>query len=255
MTLQENRIDALSHPISALENQPALSAEELKAYFDGNAGQLMQAHNGMIDALADCSAAALVGFAPSNLVPAENVQDAVEYVRNQLNRAALGTLPDGSITPDKLSAELNTQLSESSSRLSELESKTDGLPGRVSAAESAISSLESYNERAPFCAQFPLMLLCLTDGAVPAASRDALATAALGVGYTAQSTQLGAQLNMLCAALGSELPSRAFCMRNTLTSLLSYSVTRAEIAQLSPVLRLIRMSSAASAQYDAALAK
>ena len=85
MNLQENRIDALDYPISALENQPALSAEELKAYFDGSAEQLMQAHNGMIDALGDRSAAAMVGFAPSNLIPENNVQDAVEYVRNQLN--------------------------------------------------------------------------------------------------------------------------------------------------------------------------
>ena len=84
MNLQENRIDALDYPISALENQPALSAEELKAYFDGSAEQLMQAHNGMIDALGDRSAAAMVGFAPSNLIPENNVQDAVEYVRNHI---------------------------------------------------------------------------------------------------------------------------------------------------------------------------
>ena len=254
MNLQENRIDALDYPISALENQPALSAEELKAYFDGSAEQLMQAHNGMIDALGDRSAAAMVGFAPSNLIPEDNVQDAVEYVRNQLNQAVAGTIPDGAVTAEKLSPALNTELNDHEARLDDLESRTDGLPGRVTAAENAIDSLEAYNERAPFCAQFPLMLLCLTDGAVTSSSRDALASAALGMGYDDHVYQLGEQLAMLCAALGSELPSQAFRVRHTFSALLSYSATREEIARLAPVLRLIRMSESASAAYDEALA-
>lgn len=254
MTLQENRLEALEYPIRALENQPAMSAEELKTYFDGNAEQLMRAHNNMIDALGERSAASLIGFASSNLIPQQTVQDAVEYVRNELNRVVAGTLPDGAITEEKLSPELNEERSQHSARLDALETSTQGLPGRVTAAETDIVNLQNYNAHTPFCAQFPLMLLCVTSGALPESSLDAVASAALGYGYDDHVYHLGEQLAMLCAALGSTLPSQAFRVRHTFTSLLAYSETRDEIARLGPVLRLVRLSSSASAAYDAALA-
>ncbi|MGN1031064.1 MAG: hypothetical protein ACI4PQ_05615 [Butyricicoccaceae bacterium] len=253
MTLSDIRIDALESPIRALEDQPVMTASELKAYFDGNAEQLMRSHNNMIDALNDPSAAGLIGFSPSDLIPAHNVQDAVEHVRGQITEMASGSIPDGSISAAKLTPALNDTLDDYDLRIADLESKTNGLPGRVSSAEESISRLQTYNEHAPFCAQFPLMTLCLTDGAVPEDNLDALATAALGIGYEDQTWQLGEQLALLCAAFGYALPSDTFRSRNTFTELLNSSVALAEIAQRTPVLKLIRMSSAANNFYTAAL--
>lgn len=92
--------------ISKLPDEPndegGMTASALKATFD-KAGTLAKtAINKLIAALGASTAAGNIGFARSTEVPADNVQDAIENVQSQIAGVAMGEMPNGSVTAEKL---------------------------------------------------------------------------------------------------------------------------------------------------------
>lgn len=225
-------ISSLEHPISALADRPALSAEDLKAYFDANPLQLMHAHNALAQALSDTAGAKQIGFTGTAGVSASNVQQAIEQVQQQLSDLALGSVPDGSITTAKLAASLQQQIAA------------------VSQLQSTVKQLQA--EQHASGTQFPFMVLALSDD-TPEAMLDELASAALGLRYTDGVHNLGRQLGWLCTRNSSTTPSAAFLAKQTYADILSDSTTLQEIASLSPVLALIKLSAEGVRAYNAAL--
>lgn len=231
-TLADCCISSLEHPISALADRPALSAEDLKAYFDTNPLQLMHAHNALAQALSDTAGAKQIGFTGTAGVSASNVQQAIEQVQQQLSALALGSVPDGSITTAKLAASLQQQIAA------------------VSQLQSTVKQLQA--EQHASGTQFPFMVLALSDD-TPEAMLDELASAALGLRYTDGVHNLGRQLGWLCTRNSSTTPSAAFLAKQTYTDILSDSATLQEIASLSPVLALIKLSAEGVRAYNSAL--
>lgn len=231
-TLADCCISSLEHPISALADRPALSAEDLKAYFDANPLQLMHAHNALAQALSDTAGAKQIGFTGTSGVSASNVQQAIEQVQQQLSDLALGSVPDGSITTAKLAASLQQQIAA------------------VSQLQSTVKQLQA--EQHASGTQFPFMVLALSDD-TPEAMLDELASAALGLRYTDGVHNLGRQLGWLCTRNSSTTPSAAFLAKQTYTDILSDSATLQEIASLAPVLALIKLSAEGVRAYNSAL--
>lgn len=233
-TITETAISALTHPISALDDQPALSAADLKAYFDADPQQLCDAHNSLISALTAPAAAASIGFQSTSGVSASTLQDAVVNVQAQLRDVSSGSVPDSSITVSKLDASLQNRLNA-----------IDSLQSMVLDLQQTVETIR------PCSAQYPLMILALSDGC-PQELTDEIATAALG-GYSTDVYDLGAQLGWLCRFKNTVLPSKTFLSKQTFTDILEDTNTLREIAGLTPVYQLVTMSSALVTDYLAAL--
>lgn len=150
-------ISSLEHPITALADRPALSAEDLKAYFDANPLQLMHAHNALAQALTDSAGAKNIGFTGTAGVSASNVQQAIEQVQQQLSDLSAGSVPDGSITTAKLAASLQQQIHA----ITQLQTTVEQLQAEQHASGT----------------QFPFMVLALSDD-TPETMLDELASAA-----------------------------------------------------------------------------
>lgn len=87
--MAENRISAaalgaLSCLIADLEDVPSLDAQALKQYFDTSPQELMQAHNALVNALTATSAAGALGFAATASIPANTIQQALEYLQGEI---------------------------------------------------------------------------------------------------------------------------------------------------------------------------
>lgn len=95
------------HIIRKLSDLPnvsdGLTAEALKDKFDEGALALQAWIN---DTLVPSLTAAQLPFAPSGEIGAENVQDAIALVHSQVRDAASGTIVNGAVTKEKLSAGL-----------------------------------------------------------------------------------------------------------------------------------------------------
>jgi len=223
-TIAACHIASLEHPITALADRPPLSAEDLKAYFDANPIQLMHAHNALVQTLSGTSGAENIGFANTAGVSASNVQSAIEQVQQQLSALALGSIPDGSITAVKLDtiAQLQTTVEQ------------------MQTAEHASGT------------QFPFMILALSADTAETL-KDELASAALGLHYTDGVHGLGRQFGWLCSRKSAKTPSEAFLAKQTYADILSDAATRQEIADLAPVLALIKLSAEGLQAYRTAL--
>lgn len=90
--------------IAALDDEPndvgGLTAAELKARFDA-AGLAVQSY--INERLIPDLKAKNLPFSETSGIPAATVQAAIENVQSQIAQVVMGTIPDGSITPDKLS--------------------------------------------------------------------------------------------------------------------------------------------------------
>lgn len=234
-TIASAHIAALEHPITDLDDRPALSAEDLKAYFDGNARQLMKAHNQLIQALTGTTAAANIGFSATAGISGDTVQAALEHVQQQMADIAVDTVPNGSISEEKLSESLQTALAQ--------------LPDIVATLEQLQLAAAAIR---PSGAQFPLMIYVLSD-ACPEEQTDELSTAALGYSYSNYVYDLGQQLGWLCQWKREDMPSQAFLSKRNITEILDDPVTRNEIAALPAVYKLIQMSSAVYSAYQASM--
>ena len=106
MSFSDHKIEAFTHKISDLPDQPNMQPEELKAHFDSSPEELRQALNALCDALAAQTAAADIGFAQTAGVPETTVQEAIENVQSQVTEAIIGSIPSGSVTQDKLAQDV-----------------------------------------------------------------------------------------------------------------------------------------------------
>ena len=233
-TIAQTAISALEHPISALDDQPALSAADLKAYFDADPQQLCDAHNDLVSALTAPNAAASIGFRSTSGISANTLQDAVVNVQSQLSSVVSGAVPDGSISLSKLDSSVQNRLNAINS-----------LQAMVLDLQEAVEAIR------PSGAQYPLMILALSDGC-PDGLTDEIATAALG-GHAEAVYDLGAQLGWLCKYKRSVMPSQTFLSKQTFTDILNDTNTLREIAGLTPVYLLVTMSSELVGDYLAAL--
>lgn len=111
MSFSDHKIEAFTHKISDLPDQPNMQPEELKAHFDSSPEELRQALNALCDALAAQTAAADIGFAQTAGVPETTVQEAIENVQSQVTEAIIGSIPSGSITGDKLAQDVRDRFS------------------------------------------------------------------------------------------------------------------------------------------------
>lgn len=96
------KIAGLNSPITALPDRVTGEAAWLKAYFDANPTQLMNAYNHLVDALKEQSAAQELGFTPTDGIAAQTVQAAIELLKTMIDNAATGSIPDGSLTGEKV---------------------------------------------------------------------------------------------------------------------------------------------------------
>lgn len=234
-TIAGAAIAALEHPISALEDRPALSADDLKAYFDADPQQLCDAHNQLIQALTAPEAASGIGFAASDAIDADTVQAALEQVQEQISDLILGTIPDGSIHPNQLDSTIQQQLAQIASQQQE-----------IIALQTAAQTIR------PSGAQFPLMVFALSENC-PENQTDEFATAALGGHFASEIYDLGIQLAWLCRWKNSTLPSEAFRTKQTINDIFADAATLAEIEQLEPVRSLISLSAEMSHAYRTAM--
>lgn len=92
--------------IKKLSNFPnridRLKATQLKAMFDQAAKNVQEDVKRLVSELGASTAAGNIGFARSTEVPADNVQDAIENVQSQIAGVAMGEVPNGSVTAEKL---------------------------------------------------------------------------------------------------------------------------------------------------------
>lgn len=230
-TISGAAITALEHPISALDDRPALSAADLKAYFDANPQQLCDALNQLVQALTGSAAASEIGFTSSASISADNVQEAIDNIHDQLVDITYGTIPDSSIGTEKLDDYVRDQLSQ------------------VCELLDAVAILNRNVERIrPSGAQFPLMMLALSDGC-PEEMKDDLATAAFGGHFDSEIYDLGIQLGWLCRWKKEEMPTENFRSKPTIEEIFSDADTLAEIENLPCVRSLISLSSEISSMY------
>ena len=75
----------LTHRIAALADEPDMTADELKQYFVASPQQLMDSHNALVSALTATTAAAELGFAPTDALSATTIQQAIESLQAQID--------------------------------------------------------------------------------------------------------------------------------------------------------------------------
>ena len=234
-TVSNTKIGTLAHPIGALDDRPALSAADLKAYFDANPQQLCDAHNQLVHALTDAQAAGGIGFTSSADILADNVQDAIEGVQGQLKDISLGVVPDGSIDTQKLSGEIQNEIK-----------RIESLSTIVTELQKCVKNIH------PSGTQFPLMVIALSEGC-PETSKDEIATAAFGLRMGDEMHDLGIQLRWLCRFHNDPLPSEAFCAKQTINKIFSDASTLREVEKLTCIRTLISYSAEVSHMYRMAL--
>ena len=154
MSFSDHKIEAFTHKISDLPDQPNMQPEELKAHFDSSPEELRQALNALCDALAAQTAAADIGFAQTAGVPETTVQEAIENVQSQVTEAIIGSIPSGSITGDKLAQDVRDRLSAiESAAASEASTRASGdsnLQSQINTHTSQISSLTNAKSEVVF---------------------------------------------------------------------------------------------------------
>lgn len=131
--ISKTSLEQFRQRIADLPDEPVLAADELKARFDACPEELRVQHNALVSGLLDSSAAGELGFARTSGVPADNVQEAVENVQEQLIEIAFGSIPEGSVGRSKLTGEINDELNRTQQTLQSLTQKDVDLQTQVRA--------------------------------------------------------------------------------------------------------------------------
>ncbi|MBN8200476.1 hypothetical protein [Bacillus sp. NTK034] len=100
------KLTAFSKKVSDLADKPnqQLTAGELKAYFDSSPEEVRVYLNKLIDELKASTASQEIGVSQFSSNPAD-LQGTLEWLKEQIDFTMLGQVPDGSITPLKLSTD------------------------------------------------------------------------------------------------------------------------------------------------------
>lgn len=232
-TIAACHIASLEHPITALADRPPLSAEDLKAYFDANPIQLMHAHNALVQTLF-------------------RYERRGKYRFCQHRRCLRFQCPKCHRTGT--AAAVRARFGFDSGRLHH------GCQARCFAPAAAGHHCTAANNRRAngrpaehaSGTQFPFMILALSADTAETL-KDELASAALGLHYTDGVHGLGKQFGWLCSRKSAKTPSEAFLAKQTYADILSDAATRQEIADLAPVLALIKLSAEGLQAYRTAL--
>lgn len=108
------KLNAFTKKVSDLADKPnaTMTAAEVKAWFDAAPDEVRIYLNKVIDSLQSVadgdSGADSIGVTPIATSPS-NVQGMFEWLKLQIDELVLGVIPDGNITPDKLSFNPATQ--------------------------------------------------------------------------------------------------------------------------------------------------
>lgn len=147
MSFSDHKIEAFTHKISDLPDQPNMQPEELKAHFDSSPEELRQALNALCDALAAQTAAADIGFVQTAGVPETTVQEAIENVQSQVTEAIIGSIPSGSITGDKLAQDVRNRFtaieSAATAESSARASADSQMQSQISAQNTRLGTVET----------------------------------------------------------------------------------------------------------------
>ena len=84
--IAETALAELTHRIASLDDEPQMSANELKRYFDTSPQELMNAHNALVSALIAKTAAGQLGFTPALGIPADTIQGALEQLSARITK-------------------------------------------------------------------------------------------------------------------------------------------------------------------------
>lgn len=135
--IKDAKLTKLSNPISALDDEPELDAEDLKAYFDASPTELMEKHNALITALTSRNAATDIGFNATENIPRSSIQEAIEYVRAHSGSGGSSTsVGDGTISRALLDSDLISELDGYAA----METTVTSLNTKVTALEQQVSS-------------------------------------------------------------------------------------------------------------------
>ena len=96
------KIEQLGSLIASLPDRVTGQADWLKAYFDANPTQIMEAFNALVDELKAATAADQIGYSAGDGINAGTVQAAIAALKDMLDAAVTGTIPDGSLTGEKI---------------------------------------------------------------------------------------------------------------------------------------------------------
>lgn len=113
-----------------------LTAEELKAKFD-EAGIALSSY--INESLIPALIAANMPFAKTENIPAENVQAAIEALYTAIQSAAVGQIPNGVITKEKLAQDVQTILSNLGSTDAALAQNVSTLQGALATTNAAVA--------------------------------------------------------------------------------------------------------------------
>lgn len=109
-----DKLNAFTKKVQDLADKPnsTMSAAEVKAQFDAAPNELRLAFNQLIDDLGSVvdgdSGADNIGATPIGTSPA-TIQGILEWLKTQMDSTILGQIPDGTVTPVKLSFDPATQ--------------------------------------------------------------------------------------------------------------------------------------------------
>lgn len=134
--IKDAKLTKLSNPISALDDEPELDAEDLKAYFDASPTELMEKHNALITALTSRNAATDIGFNATENIPRSSIQEAIEYVRAHSGSGSSTSVGDGTISRASLDSDLISELDGYAA----METTVTSLNTKVTALEQQVSS-------------------------------------------------------------------------------------------------------------------
>lgn len=132
--INQFKIDSFKQTISSLPDVPELSASELKAAFDSSPAELKDSLNGLIGTLTESTGAQEIGFASVASVHASNVQEAIENVQGQIKNAALGQIPEGSVSLNMLAQEVLTRFEDEEQARSSVQQSLDDFKMEANAA-------------------------------------------------------------------------------------------------------------------------
>ena len=146
---KDHQLAAFSQPITSLPDTPNLPAQTLKERFDACPEELRESYNGLCAALDDISAARQLGFQRSAGVPADTVQSAIESVQLQVADAVMGVIPSGSVTGDKLAADVQARFSAiESAAQTEAAARQQGDAAEVTARQQADAAEAAARQQA-----------------------------------------------------------------------------------------------------------
>ena len=202
--------------VSTLDDRPndtgGLTAAELKAKFDADAGTLKAYVNDvLIPFLEGTSAAASIGIATISGFSADNIQTALEQIIGAMQGITQGSVADGSITLAKLAAEV-TAVSLGGAAASHTHGAGDIASGTLDASRIPVlnaSKLDAGSVGSSQLASSAVTTQKIKDAAVTADKIASLAVLAQHIANGAVTTQKIAALAITTALLADKAVTAA----------------------------------------------